>query len=64
MEKEAAQGAEVAAKHQHLVYFVLEVLAGSKKYYSEIKKIYYAVVMCSRKLRHYFEAHTKRVLTN
>jgi hypothetical protein len=33
-------------------------------YYSEVKKICYAVVMCSRKLRHYFEAHAIRVLTN
>jgi hypothetical protein len=64
IEKEVAQGAGAATKHQHPVYFVSEVLAGSKKYYSEIEKIYYAVVMCSRKLRHYFEAHTIRVLTN
>jgi hypothetical protein len=64
IEKEAAQGAGAAAKHQHPVYFILEILVGSKKYYSEIKKICYAVVMCSRKLRHYFEAHTIRVLMN
>jgi hypothetical protein len=36
----------------------------SKKYYSEVEKIYYAIIMCSRKLRHYFEAHHIRVLTN
>jgi ribonuclease HI len=35
-----------------------------KKYYSEMEKICYAVVMSARKLRHYFEAHTVRVLTN
>jgi formate-dependent phosphoribosylglycinamide formyltransferase (GAR transformylase) len=64
IEKEAAQGAGAVAKHQHPVYFISEVLAGSKKYYSEIEKICYAVIMCSRKLRHYFEAHTIRVLTN
>jgi hypothetical protein len=62
--KEVAQGAGVVAKHQHPVYFISKVLAESKKYYSEIKKICYAVVMCSRKLRHYFEAHTIRVLMN
>jgi hypothetical protein len=50
IEKEVAQGAGAAAKHQHLVYFVSKVLAGSKKYYSVIEKICYAVVMCSRKL--------------
>jgi hypothetical protein len=52
------------AKHQHPLYFISEVLAGSKKYYLEVEKICYAVVMCLRKLRHYFEAHTIRVLTN
>jgi hypothetical protein len=64
VEKEASQGGGAMAKHQHLVYFVSEILAGSKKYYSEIEKICYAVVMCSRKLQHYFEAHTIRVLMN
>jgi hypothetical protein len=29
-----------------------------------VKKIWYAVVMSSRKLHHYFEAHTIKVLTN
>jgi hypothetical protein len=63
VEKEAAQGAGAAAKHQHPVYFILEILAGSKKYYF-VLKICYAVVMYSRKLRHYFEAHSIRVLMN
>jgi hypothetical protein len=35
-------------KQQHLVYFVSEVLARSKKYYSEIEKICYANIMSSR----------------
>jgi hypothetical protein len=46
------------------VYFLSEVLTGSKKYYSEIEKICYAVIMSARKLQHYFEAHTIKVLTN
>jgi hypothetical protein len=50
--------------HQVPVYFVSEALAASKKYYSEMKKICYAVVMSARKLRHYFKAHRVRVLTN
>jgi hypothetical protein len=63
VEKEIAQlGA--AAKQQYMVYFVSEILVGSKKYYSEIERICYAVIMCSRKLCHYFEAHHIRVLTN
>jgi len=39
------------------VYFVSEPLAGSKLHYSELEKIAYAVIMASRQLRHYFEAH-------
>jgi hypothetical protein len=63
VEKETAQSG-ATTKQQHPVYFVPEVLAGSKKYYSEIDKICYAVVMCSRKLHQYFEAHNIRILMN
>jgi hypothetical protein len=44
------------------IYFVSEALADSKKYYSEMENICYAIVMSARKLRHYFEAH--KVLKN
>jgi ribonuclease HI len=40
------------------------VLTGSKRYYSQVKKICYKVIMSFRKLHHYFEAHTIKVLTN
>jgi hypothetical protein len=46
------------------VYFISEVLTRSKRFYFEVEKICYAVSMCSCKLRHYFEAHTIKVLTN
>jgi hypothetical protein len=46
------------------IYFFSKALADSKKYYSEMEKIYYAVVMSARKPCHYFEAHRVRVLTN
>jgi hypothetical protein len=52
------------AKQQFSVYFMSEVLMGSKKFYSEMEKICYAVIMSSWKLWHYFEAHTIKVLTN
>jgi hypothetical protein len=42
----------------------LEVLIGSKKFYSEMEKICYAVIMSAWKLHHYFEVHTIRILTN
>jgi hypothetical protein len=51
-------------KQQFPVYFMLEVLTGSKRFYSKMEKICYVVIMSARKLRHYFEAHTIKVLTN
>jgi hypothetical protein len=36
--------------HQVPIYFVSEALVGSKKYYSEMEKICYALVMSARKL--------------
>jgi hypothetical protein len=51
-------------KLQCLVYFVSEALAGSKLLYSELEKIAYAVIMATRKLKHYFEAHKVTVLTD
>ena len=47
---------------QFLVYFVLEALSGAKLNYSELEKIY-TVVMASRKLKHYFQAHRIKVLS-
>ena len=43
-------------KKQVPVYFVSEVLNISKKNYTELEKVLYAVLMASRKLRHYFQA--------
>jgi ribonuclease HI len=49
-------------KLQCPVYFVSEALSGSKLLYSELEKIAYAVIMATRKLGHYFEAHKVTVL--
>jgi hypothetical protein len=43
-------------KKQAPVYFVSEVLSLSKKNFTELEKVLYAVLMASRKLRHYFQA--------
>jgi hypothetical protein len=43
---------------------VSEVLTGSKRFYFEVEKICYAIIMSACKLRHYFEARTIRVLTD
>jgi hypothetical protein len=44
-------------KKQVPVNFVSEVLSLSKKNYTELEKVLYAVLMASRKLRHYFQAY-------
>jgi hypothetical protein len=44
-------------KKQASIYFVSEVLSPSKKKYTELEKVQYAVLMASRKLRHYFQAY-------
>jgi ribonuclease HI len=44
------------AKKQAPIYFVSEVLSSSKKNYTELEKVL-AVLMASRKLRHYFQAY-------
>jgi hypothetical protein len=54
--------ADKKLSHQVPIYLVSEALAGSKKYYSEMEKICYAVIMSARKLRHYFKAHGVSVL--
>jgi hypothetical protein len=46
------------------VYFASEALSGSKLFYSKLEKIAYVVVMNARKLRHYFDGHRIRVITN
>jgi hypothetical protein len=43
------------------VYYVSKVLTTSKCNMTELEKISYALVMASRKLRHYFEAFKVRV---
>jgi hypothetical protein len=48
---------EEGQKKQKPVYYVSEALTMTKANYLEIEKIIYAVVMASRKLRHYFQMH-------
>jgi hypothetical protein len=61
-EKHQKRAENYHTKSQYI--FVSEALTGSKKYYSEMKKICYVVVMSTRKLRYYFKAHRVRVLIN
>jgi hypothetical protein len=47
---------------QKPVYFVSKALHGAEERYPQIEKLAFALVMASRKLRPYFQAHTIRVL--
>jgi hypothetical protein len=48
---------------QHPVYFISEVLGPSKIRYPKVQKVLYAVLLTTRKLRHYFDDHKVIVVT-
>ena len=61
-----AQSSEVVQKKkmmQHPVYFVSSLLQGARSRYSDMQKLLFGLLMASRKLRHYFQAHEIIVVT-
>jgi hypothetical protein len=46
------------------VYFISEVLNEAKTRYLKVHKLLYVVLIASRKLRHYFQAHRISVVTS
>ena len=51
-------------KVQRPVYYISEVLSESKIRYPHVQKLLYALLITSRKLRHYFESHKITVVTD
>ena len=49
---------------QKPVYYVSEVLHEAKARYLETHKLIYVILIASRKLRHYFQAHRVVVVTS
>jgi hypothetical protein len=49
---------------QRSVYYISEVIHNAKTRYLEVHKLLYAVLITSRKLCHYFQAHKISVVTS
>ena len=51
-------------KIQKPVYYTSKALRGAEERYPPIEKLVFALIMTSRKLRHYFQAHVINVMTD
>ena len=51
-------------KVQKPVYYISKALRGAERRYPLIEKLAFALIMTSRKLRHYFQAYVINVMTD
>ena len=49
---------------QRPVYYISEVLTDSKQRYPQWQKLVYGVFLASRKLKHYFQEHSIKVVSS
>jgi hypothetical protein len=64
MEMDALDPPQRARTIQCPVYYISEVLHEAKTRYLEVHKLLYGVLIVSRKLRNYFQAHRISVVTS